>query len=399
MGRLRLLGRRQPLPIGIPPAESPQPADRAAGCAVSIQTAAPIGVGLRTEFCQRPPQEDEWRTLVEALAPHSSFATAAWIRAWGNTFLPFQNWLPPLRYLTARTEEGRLRAVFPFATQRKFGISVASLAGFYWPFRVPIIPGEDALDVFDGLALRFAGSRSILALRYGPVCDMDAAVAGLNAALVRQGWRLHRSPLGATYAVELPCTWEQYEQSLGKKLRTNATYYERKMQREGALEILCKKGTIGAPWSETVRDLGLIEGQSWQQRTGGKARFFGEPNQSFWTSVLGASSCGSMASVWLMQFNGRPVSFCFCLDCGDTRHIVANHYAEDVRSYGTGSILYRHVFRDAVESGVIRRVNIGLGDSGYKSRWGAQPSFQLVNWIAFRPGARGRLLELAVKLH
>jgi CelD/BcsL family acetyltransferase involved in cellulose biosynthesis len=105
-----------------------------------------------------------------------------------------------------------------------------------------------------------------------------------------------------------------------------------------------------------------------------------------------------MVSVWLMYFRGEPVSFCFCLDCADMRHVVANHYAEHVRGYSTGSVLYRHMFRDAVESGVIRRVNIGMGDSGYKSRWGAQPSFALVDWIAFRPGARGRLLDLAQRL-
>ncbi len=252
--------------------------------------------------------------------------------------------------------------------------------------------------MFEALASAFTRSSSTLALRYGPVSDIDAGITGLNVALARQGWRLHRSMLGATYSVDLPDTWEQYEQSLGKKLRFNAKYYERKMRREGALEILCKKSTTGTAWSETVCDLGLIEGKSWQRRAGGKARFFGEPNQSFWTSLLSGSGFGSIASVWQMRFNGEPVSFCFCLDCGDTRHIVANHYAEHVRAYGTGSILYRHVFRDAVESGVIRRVNIGLGDPGYKSRWGAQPSFQLVDWVAFRSGARGRMLELASKL-
>jgi CelD/BcsL family acetyltransferase involved in cellulose biosynthesis len=106
----------------------------------------------------------------------------------------------------------------------------------------------------------------------------------------------------------------------------------------------------------------------------------------------------AMACAWLMYFDRVPVSFCFCLDCGDTRHIIANHYAEHVQRYSTGSVLYLHVFRDAVESPAIRSVNIGAGDSGYKTRWGARPSFQLIDWIAFRPGAGGRLLELANRL-
>jgi hypothetical protein len=99
-----------------------------------------------------------------------------------------------------------------------------------------------------------------------------------------------------------------------------------------------------------------------------------------------------------MRFNGEPVSFCFCLDCGDVRYILANNYAESVRRYSTGSVLYKHVFRQSVESGTVRRVNIGLGDPGYKSRWGAQPAFDLVDWIAFRPGPRGAALDLAWRL-
>jgi len=46
----------------------------------------------------------------------------------------------------------------------------------------------------------------------------------------------------------------------------------------------------------------------------------------------------------------------------------------------------------------LRSVNIGMGDPGYKSRWGANPSFQLVDWIAFRPGVRGYFLDFAHRM-
>ena len=167
------------------------------------------------------------------------------------------------------------------------------------------------------------------------------------------------------------------------------------MRREGELEIRCARNGSGPRWAETIRDLGVIERNSWQGREGGKLRFLGERNQAFWTKLLAESRFARLASVWLMYFKGEPVSFCFCLDCGNIRHIVANNYAERVHGYGTGSVLYGYVFRDAVESAAIESVNIGLGDSGYKSRWGAKPSFALEDWIAFRPGVRGRLLGIA----
>jgi hypothetical protein len=351
--------------------------------------------GLTAEFCTTAPGDDEWEALTAAMTSATRFATAPWFDAWAKSFLPYQNWRPPVQYLTVRGGHGLLRAVFPFATQKQAGISIASLGGFYWPFRSPVIPDDSGSETFDAIARAFTGSSETLVLRYGPVPEAHPGVAGLNLALEAQGWRLRRLPLGATFAVTLPPTWQQFEHNLGKSLRTNTRYYERKMRREGELEIRCARNGSGTRWAETIRDLGVIERSSWQGREGGKLRFLGEHNHAFWTRLLAESGFGRLASVWLMYFKGAPVSFCFCLDCGNIRHIVANNYAEHVHGYRTGSVLYGYVFRDAVESAAIESVNIGLGDSGYKSRWGAKPSFALEDWIAFRPGARGRLLSIA----
>ncbi len=357
--------------------------------------ATTTSLGCTTEFCIPAPRDDEWQALAARLVPHSRFVTAAWIRAWGQCFLPHQNWLPPLRYLTVRANDGQLLAVFPFATQKQAGFAIASLGGFYWPFRSPIIPENSSAEAITALASAFTGSGAIAALRYGPVPETHAAIDGLNLALQAQGWRVHRVNLGETYSVDLPGTWQQFEHRLSKKLRLDASRDERKMRRDGDVDIRCTRNSLGASWSETVSDLGAIEGKSWQWREGGKLRFLGDRNHAFWTSLLSSSGVATKVSVWVMYFKKEPVSFCLCLDCGDVRHIVANNYAEHVRRYGTGSILYKYVFRDAIESGTVRRVNIGMGDPGYKSRWGAQPSFKLVDWIAFQPSVRGRLLEFA----
>lgn len=357
-----------------------------------------MSVGCTAELRTAAPGDDEWQALVAGLMPHGRFVSAAWIRAWGQCYLPHQNWLPPLRYLTVRGSDGQLLAVFPFATQKHSGFSIASLGGFYWPFRSPVIPENSSAEAVAVLASAFTANRSISALRYGPMPETHAAIDRLNRALQRQGWRIRRVDLGETYSVDLPGTWQQFEDRLSKKLRVDTSYDERKMRRDGDLDIRCTRNTAGVSWSETVSDLGAIEGKSWQWREGGKLRFVGDRNHAFWASLLSSSGVTIKVSVWIMYFKSNPVSFCLCLDCGDVRHIIANNYAEEVRCYGTGSILYKYVFRDAIESGFIRQVSIGLGDPGYKSRWGAQPSYKLVDWIAFQPGPRGRLLEIAYRL-
>ncbi|HKW80488.1 MAG TPA: GNAT family N-acetyltransferase [Casimicrobiaceae bacterium] len=354
-----------------------------------------MSAGCSTEFSACAPDDAEWRALAAELLPASRFVSAAWIKAWGQSFLPHQNWLPPLRYLTVRAADRRLLAVFPLATQKQAGFAVASLGGFYWPFRSPVIPENAGSEAMAALASAFTASRDIAALRYGPVPETHAAIAALNLALRDRGWRVHRVNLGETYAVELPATWAEFERRLSKSLRDDASYDERKMRRDGDVDIRCARDMPAASWAGVVADLATIERKSWQWREGGKLRFFGDRNHAFWKSLLADSSAASVVSVWIMYFKSEPVSFCLCIDCSDVRHIVANNYSEQVRRYGTGSILYKCVFRDAIESQLVRRVNIGLGDPGYKSRWGARPSFRLVDWIAFQPGLRGRLPELA----
>jgi len=344
------------------------------------------------------PSDLEWQALTDELPSHSKFATAVWLRAWGDAFLPHQQWAPPRHYLTVRDRRARLKAIVPFAIQRRFGISISALGGFYWPFRTPVIPDCCTADELLAMARALTDSSLMLAIRLGPVPETHVGMTGFTIALEAAGWHVTAKPLGQTYEVELPDTWEQFEEHLGKNLRTKTKYYERKLQREGALEIKCRKSSLGTSWPDTLRDLATIEERSWQHKEGGKPRFAGAANQAFWTQVLADPQLRGMACTWIMYFNRAPVSFCFCLDSGNTRHIIANHYAEQVRNYSTGSVLYRHVFRDAVESTAIQSINIGAGDSGYKARWGAKPSFKLIDWFAFRPGAGGRLLELVNQL-
>lgn len=353
---------------------------------------------VKAEFLSKPPLESAWQALVAAAAPEHRYLTAAWFDAWDRHLLPYENWRGPLRYLAACGPEGTLRAVIPLATQRQLGIAVASLGGLYWPFRAPLIAQSAAEATCDALAATLTRSRVLMALRYGPVPDNDACISRLNAALAKVGWRLRRSTLGTTYAVDLPRTWAELERRLGKSLRTNVDYYERKLGREGALAIRCIRGADHPDWQAVVDDLASIEQRSWQFRERGRLRFHGERNRAFWRDLLVDNRFGQVAVAWVMHYNGEPVSFCFCLDCGDIRYILANNYAESVHRYSTGSVLYKHVFRDAIESGAIRRINIGLGDSGYKSRWSATPAFDLVDWIAFRPGLRGSALDLAWRL-
>ena len=302
-----------------------------------------------------------------------------------------------MSYLVARGCDGALIGLAPLARQKRAGVMFTSLGGYYSPFRSIVLASGARRDAAECLAAALSESAGCTALRYGPVPMEDEDVAALNAALVKMGWRLQAMPAGATMAVDLPTTWDAFERRLGRKLRINSAYYERKMQREGGLVIREISGNGRVDWSQVIADLGRVEEKSWLVSGAGTLRFLGDRNYRFWLGLLSQSEAGNHARVWLMYLGNAPVSFCFAMDYGGVRYVLANQYAETVRNFSTGSVLYRHMFRDAIESGAIGRVNVGTGDSGCKRRWGAAPSFGLKNWLAFPPGFYGSLLDLALR--
>jgi Acetyltransferase (GNAT) domain len=349
------------------------------------------------QFYEMAPSHEEWNALLRDIVPAKAFLTAAWFEHWSRSFLPLNSWCGPLSYLVARGHDGALIGLAPFAMQKKAGIKFTSLGGYYSPFRSIVLADSARHVAAENLAVALSESADCFALRYGPVRADDEDFAALNAALVKRGWRLNAMPAGATVAVDLPTTWDAFERRLGRKLRVSSAYYERKMQREGVVVIREFSGSNKVDWSGVIADLGHVEAQSWLVSETGNLRFLGDRNHRFWLGLLSQSEAGDHVRVWLMYWRGSPVSFCFAMDYGYVRYVLANQYSEAVRNYRTGSILYRYMFRDAIESGTVSTINIGAGDSGYKSRWGANPSFRLKNWLAFPPGVRGRLLDLGLR--
>jgi len=349
------------------------------------------------QFHETAPSQEEWSALLRDAAPTKSFLSAAWFEHWSRSYLPLNGWRGPVLYLVARGRDGALIGLAPFARQQRAGVSFTSLGGYYSPFRSIVLAGAAREAAAEGLAETLSERTICVALRFGPIPTDDADIAALNIALAKRGWKLHAIPAGTAMAVDLPATWDAFERQLGKGLRTKSAYYERKMQREGSVDIREFLGGSNTDWASVIADLGSVEEQSWLVSKAGNLRFLGERNHRFWVGLLSQSEAGDHARLWLMYFRGSPVSFCFAMDYGRVRYVLANQYAASVRSYRTGSVLYRYMFRNAIDSRAISAINIGAGDSGYKSRWGAKPSFGLENWVAFPPGVRGSLLALAFR--
>jgi hypothetical protein len=335
-----------------------------------------------------------WQEVASRVDPNHQLLTGPWLEAWARHLVPRGDWLDPVRYAVARDEAREILAVVPFAVQKVAIFRFQSLAGYYFPFRcLPVARGREK-EAAIALSSILDRIPSGLGFRFGPVERNDASVAALVEVLTERGWTTISRGVGDEFLVRLPGTIEVFRASLSRNLRTNVPYKERRMKREGRVTIAFLNGATGAAWQEAISFMGEVESLSWVGRSGGHLHFRDERNARFWGDFLAAPGPSRAARAWLLSFNDRPGAFYFCVDSGECRYFIAGLYADPVARYSPGYLLMQHMLEDAIRNG-LRTVNLGAGDAGYKSRWGARPDRQLEDWVALRPGLLGKGLSAA----
>lgn len=341
----------------------------------------------------------DWADLSAGVGEAHRFLDRNWYDAFSEAYLPKGGMKGPVRYLVTRDARGTVRGALPFVVVSVAGVRVLSLAGFYYPLRG--IPMHETHEEAVGrsMAATLASGSGAAPLRLGPVAGDDAAVRALVAALQAHGWSLEDVDHGAQQIVPLPPTYAEFSEALGRNLRRNLRKGVNRMRRAGKVELKAYRGLPASEWEQVVEDLARVEAHSWlASDRSGTPRFEGERNQRFWKHVLKDPKAGRSAGAWLLYLDGEAVAFSFAIDSGRCRYNFAGQHDETVDRYGTGWIVDRDLFEDAIDGHKMRSVNLGDGWAHYKRRWGAVAGAHLRDYLLFPPSAKGRLLHLAAHL-
>jgi CelD/BcsL family acetyltransferase involved in cellulose biosynthesis len=234
------------------------------------------------------------------------------------------------------------------------------------------------------------------ALRLGPVYDADAEVQCLLDALGSLGWKGLRRDLGEVNCVQLPASATQLTEVASPSVIKNARYCRRRLEKTGAPVEVRRygQGEIGA---YGLAEAAAVEMRSWVAAEGGELKLAGEANQRFWAALTEARAAPFEAVVWTLRVGGAPVAYSLHIETHDTVYIVANGYDEAWKVHSPGGMLSLDILQDACARGK-KTVDWGLGDSGYKEKWGARPTGRLFDVLLFRPGVAGQTLRAAARL-
>lgn len=321
----------------------------------------------------------------------TSFFDGPWVRAWERAFLPSPTWRGPVFAYRLR-DAGWLA----LARQRAAGaLSVASLAGYYWPFRTVALDAQD--QAMREIAQDLSEHLPHPVLRLGPISSRDSRMTKLIGALADAGWRGVAKDSGEVFEMRLPKVADDIYQAMSGSLLKNIRYSRRRLERErGRIET--SRHVLGPASAGILQEIEAIEAGSWVTRKGGHAKFVGEANRRFWT-LLGASAERSCSEVvfWILRCGATPIAFSAHVETASHIFIIANSYLDDWKESSPGSVLSLDVLADACTRGK-EWLDWGQGDSGYKSRWGATAQAKLQDVMLFAPSAVGRAMSLAARL-
>jgi CelD/BcsL family acetyltransferase involved in cellulose biosynthesis len=360
-------------------------------CAVQGPTGSAIPRKLISSF--EMPTARDWGSLRQQLPPEWRFLASGWAAAWAESYLPYDRWRLPLRYLTVRAEDGTLTGVLPLVVLQFGPLKFDAAAGYFWPYRsLPLAGRKEVMEatcasMVDALANQ---PQSRLGLRIGPTSTEDPMCDALVAALRVRGWNVGTRVFANVFVVELPETTSEFDKMCANTVR-RVNDYERHLRKLGNLKIIHYSGSDHCDWEKIVGEVAAIERNSWVAREGGTMAFSTTAARDFWIRVLADKFLSSCVTVWLMYIDEHPAAFSCGLDVGNTKYTLANLYDESFKTFRCGNILTRHVLAGAIQRGQ-KFFDWGWGDSGYKQRWHARPAHALRDILALPPRTVSRII-------
>ena len=330
-------------------------------------------------------------------AGNFDFCNLSWINAWQMAYLPGKGWKESLAYYGVFNEEDpaqQCRSIAVFGRQSLMGMGVASVGGYYWPYRSVYMADREseALPFAQALGNFLSHSSTGKILRFGPVSAEDPALASLFCELRNRGWTHFSKTTGKSFLLDLENTTNALEEKASPSLKRNIKYQRRRLEKMlGGISE--KRISLCAAEAPDFEDLATIERASWVHQQGKDVKFSRPEDQVFWSALKNAPSSFSPAVFWIMKSGDTPIAYSAHIETRHRIYIIANGYDERWKQYSPGSVLSQSIFNDAVARGRTS-VDWGMGDSGYKQKWGAMGVLPVQDHLLFHPGLAGRVLGL-----
>ncbi|WP_158045866.1 GNAT family N-acetyltransferase [Skermanella pratensis] len=299
--------------------------------------------------------------ILDAVLPDAAdgdfYDTAAWYRVFAETCLD-----PGDRLSVEATPEGlvlplreRPDVIGPFR-----GVQLSWLGNYYTCRFGPLLSGTaDVAEAFEnwGREVRRRDPRPAR-LVFSALDGGTAALDELRRGLGRAGYLVETVEDFGNWYNPVAGSFEDYWNGRGTRLRNTVERKERALRRDYRVDLEVFRSAADAERAIALYE--HVHAQSWKET---------EPYPLFIPSLIRAGLEAGAVRVGVLLADGEPVAAQLWIVWHGRATIFKLSYAENRRKLSAGSILTRHMVREAFRSGDIAEIDFGCGDDPYKREW------------------------------
>jgi CelD/BcsL family acetyltransferase involved in cellulose biosynthesis len=309
---------------------------------------------------------EEWDALARRTGA-TPFSRPGWIRAWWSAFGSGE-----LRLFTHR-RDGELTAVLPLSRGR--GGRLRGCSNVHTPVFDVAAPADD-LRALLVAALRESGAGLVL-----DQLDSAGELATAARQLADEGaCGLLRLDSRESSRVEATLSWEEYEQGLRSKRRSNTRRGMRRLGELGevsfevldggeARRLLSYAGpgrinsATGGGALEAFDDFLRLEASDWKVQRGTAVRQSPQTESFYKDLIAWAAEAGVLRLVFI-RLDERPIAVQLTIESGTARYVLKIGFDGEFSRSAPGVIHYLEEIRTALEAG--RALEMGTGEEPFK---------------------------------
>ena len=168
------------------------------------------------------------------------------------------------------------------------------------------------------------------------------------------------------WLMRMPANWDAFLKNRSKKHRYWLKRMVTVLDREFAGQWSIKKFTTGSEAADFAQAAEQVSSKTYQRGLGVGFQLQGETMRRLQLEADQGRFRG-----YILFIQGEPRAFWYCFVYGSTLYLGATGYDPAFRNYEVGTVLLMRVFQDHCGTD-IETVDFGLGDAGYKQRFGSE---------------------------
>lgn len=316
------------------------------------------------DFQQLVSIKEQWNNLLSRSQVNTIFQTFEWISAWWKAFGEDYK-----LFVLLIKRDDELIGIAPLVSYdySVIGIKLQRIQfiGEPWADYLDFIIPQNHENIIAKVVDFLLGSSSNWhSIRFRQLPQSSPTWAVLKSMAESKGLLFLQSS-SISPQVKIEDGWEEYQNSMSKKLRKNIQYSIRSMEKRGALDLQQMDSETES--TKMLEEFFALHQKRWQAMKV-KSAFSQQKNRAFFSEITKNMSGKDWIDFSVLKWNNRTIAMHFGYRYNKTFYYYIPTFDYDYRKYSPGSILVYKLLEDSF-SRKLKLFDFLRGKEPYKELW------------------------------